>query len=46
MTAAWWQCPACGARVPFTYQIEESFDEEGFAQFDPGGVIGPQPASD
>jgi hypothetical protein len=37
---AWWRCPTCGTPVPFTYQIEESFDEHGHAEFDPGGLIG------
>lgn len=43
MPAAWWTCPSCKTPVPFTYQIEESFDNEGRAAFDPGGYIGPAP---
>lgn len=46
MTAAWWMCPSCGAQVPFSYQIEESFGEDGRAEFDPDGCIGPRPATD
>ena len=40
MTSAWWSCPSCGTPVPFAYQLEESFDEEGRAEFDPAGTIG------
>ncbi|HJP66849.1 MAG TPA: hypothetical protein VKA30_11175 [Actinomycetota bacterium] len=29
--------------MPFTYQIEESFGDDGRAQFDPAGCIGPKP---
>ncbi|MFN2591144.1 MAG: hypothetical protein ABR518_10315 [Actinomycetota bacterium] len=46
MTAAWWECPSCGAPVPFSYQIEESFADDGRAEFDPSGSIGPRPVSD
>ena len=41
MTGAWWRCPSCDTPVPFAYQLEESFDEDGTAAFDPDGSIGP-----
>ena len=43
MASAWWTCPSCGTPVPFAYQLEESFDHDGLAAFDPGGTIGPPP---
>jgi hypothetical protein len=46
MEPRWWPCPSCGTPVPFTYQIEESFDAEGRAQFDPAGCIGPRPEAE
>jgi hypothetical protein len=46
MAGAWWECPSCGTPVPFAYQLEESFDEIGEAQFDPLGTIGPAPGPD
>jgi hypothetical protein len=41
MTSRWFLCPSCESSVPLTYQIEESFDDQGQAVFDPAGSIGP-----
>jgi len=41
MTNAWWPCPSCDTPVPFAYQVEESFADDGQADFDPAGCIGP-----
>jgi hypothetical protein len=46
MAAAWWTCPSCETPVPFTYQMEESFGDEGEAAFDPAGYIGPAADND
>lgn len=46
MASAWWTCPSCKTPVPFMYQLEESFDDEGKAAFDPAGYIGPVPDTD
>ena len=46
MAGAWWNCPSCKTSVPFSYQLEESFDEAGEAAFDPAGFIGPSPDND
>jgi len=43
VASGWWSCPSCGTPVPFSYQMEESFDEDGLAAFDPAGFIGPPP---
>jgi hypothetical protein len=37
----WWTCPQCGETVPVSYQLEESFDETGRAEFDPSASIAP-----
>jgi hypothetical protein len=43
MEKRWWPCPSCRMPVPFSYQIEESFDAEGRAVFDAGGKLAPSP---
>ena len=43
MSVQWWPCPSCGTPVPFSYQLEESFDDSGQAVFDAAGTIGPNP---
>jgi hypothetical protein len=43
-TSAWWPCPTCGSPVPFAYQLEESFEPDGRARFDPAEHL--QPARD
>ncbi len=39
----WWHCSSCETVVPFAYQIEESFGEDGRALFDSGEPIVPGP---
>ena len=37
----WWSCPGCGEVVPVSYQLEESFHEDGRAAFDPSEHLTP-----
>ena len=46
MYGGWWPCPSCDTPVPFAYQIEESFDGDGKATFDPAGSLTPRPDDD
>jgi hypothetical protein len=39
----WWSCSQCGEMVPVSYQLEESFDETGEAEFDPSQSLAPSP---
>jgi len=39
--ARWWTCPKCEEMVPVTYQLDESFDEDGRAEFDPSAHLAP-----
>ena len=40
-TQQWWTCPECGETVPVSYQLEESFEEDGRAAFDPSAALAP-----
>jgi hypothetical protein len=42
LMTGWWRCPGCDSVVPFSYQIEECFSDDGQARFDSGEPIVPR----